>query len=71
VVHLLVLGLLINRHRAVVVHVDLVVLLLLQHHQLGLLFLIEHVNATIVSGRWDTSGKVSELVQLVEVLCTL
>ena len=50
VVHLLVLGLLVHWHRTVIVHVDLVILLLLQHHELGLLLLIQHVDAAIVGG---------------------
>jgi hypothetical protein len=69
VVHLLVL--LLDWHLAIVVHVHLIVLLLLQHQKLLLLFLIKHVNATVFSSSWDTSREVGQLIELVEVLGSL
>ena len=45
--------------------------MLLQHHELGLLLLIQHVDAAIVGGGGDATWEVRKLIQLVEVLGTL
>lgn len=66
VVHLLVL--LIHGHLPIVVHVDLVVLLLLEHQKLLLLLLVEHVDAAISSGGGNASWEIGQLIELVEVL---
>lgn len=49
----------------------LAVLLSLEHRQLLLLLLVEHVHATLRYRRHIGSGEVSQLIQLVEVLSSL
>jgi len=53
-------------------HISILLLLLLKHHKLLLLSLIKHINTTFLIGwRWDALREISQLIQLIEILCSL
>ena len=66
---LLLLEVLLLEHLLVNWHIHI---LLLEHKQLLLLCIVEHVDASLLaSWWWNTPWEIGQLVELVEVLCTL
>ena len=66
---LLLLEVLLLEHLLVNWHIHI---LLLEHKQLLLLPIVEHVHSSLLaSWWWNTPWEIGQLVELVEVLCTL